>query len=70
MNNLDLPEYMFALWFLLIIEDNFAKLKQQTMKELSIHREQMNLEKSVLALSHITVNYLHFRLVSMETTIL
>ena len=42
--------------------------KQHKMKELSIPRELMNLvmKKSVSAPSHITVNYLHFTLVSMD----
>ena len=59
--DLNFPEYMFALQFLHIIGDNFG--------ELSIPRELMNLvlKKSVSALSHITVNYLHFTLVSIET---
>ena len=43
--------------------------KQHKMKELSIPRKLMKLvfKKSVSAPSHITVNYLHFALVSMET---
>ena len=41
------------------------------MKELSIPREKMNLvlKKSVSALSRITVYYLYFALISMETEI-
>ena len=60
---------MFALLFLQTIGDNFGQQKQNKMKELSIPHELMNvvLKKSVLAPSHITVNYLHFTLVSMET---
>ena len=51
------------------LEDNFGKQKQHKMKELSIPREFMNLvlKMSVSAPSHITVKYLHFALVSMET---
>ena len=69
MKNLNFPEYMFALWFLHTIGDNFGKQEQHGMKELSRPRELMNLvlKKSVSAPSHITVNYLHFTLVSMET---
>ena len=49
--------------------DYFGKQKQHKMKELSIPRGLMKLvlKKSVSAPSHITVNYLHFALVSMET---
>ena len=39
MNNLNFPEYMFALSFLDTIEDNFEKRKQHKMKELSIPGE-------------------------------
>ena len=48
-----------------------SKKKKHKMKELSIPRELMKLVliKSVSAPSHITVNYLHFALVSMETEI-
>ena len=69
MKNLKLPEYMFALLFLHARGDNFGKQKQHKMKELSIPGELMKLvlRKSVPAQSHITVNYLHFALVSMET---
>ena len=38
-NNLTFPEYTFAFYFLLTIEDNFGKLKQPKMKELSISNE-------------------------------
>ena len=71
MNNLNFPDYMFALSLLHTIEDNFGKRKQHKMKELSIPHEQINfvLEKSASALSRITVKYLHFALVSMETGI-
>ena len=69
MQNLNFPEYMFALLFLHATGDNFGKQKQHKMKDLSIPRELMKLvlKKSVSAPSHITVNYLHFALVSMET---
>ena len=36
-NNLNFPEYMFALYFLHIIEYNFGKQKPHIMKELSIY---------------------------------
>ena len=36
MNNLNFPEYMFALSFLHAKEDTFGKRKQHKMKELSI----------------------------------
>ena len=67
--NLNFPEYMFALSFLQATGDNFDKEKQHKMKELSIPRELMKfvLKKSVSAPSHITVNYQHFAVVSMET---
>ena len=67
--NLNFPEYMFALWFLHATGDNFGKQKQHKMKELSIPRKLMKLvlKKGASAPSHITVNYLHFALVSMET---
>ena len=38
-NNLNFPEYMCALQFLHIIEDNFGKQKQHRMKELNIPPE-------------------------------
>ena len=68
-NNLNLPEYKFAPYFLPTLGDNFGKQKQHEMKELSIPRELMHLvlKKCVSALSHDTLNYLHFALVSMET---
>ena len=71
MNILNFPDYMFALSLLHTIEDNFWKRKQQKKQELCIPREQMNLvlEKSISALHRITVKYLHFALVSMETGI-
>ena len=67
--NLNVPEYKFALYSLNATGDNFGKQKYHKMKELSISRELMKLvlKKSVSAPSHITVNYLHFALVSMET---
>ena len=69
MKNLNFPENMFALYFLHATGDNFGWQKQHKMKELSIPRELMKLvfKKIVSAPSHITVNYLHFALVSMET---
>ena len=71
MNNLNFPDYTFALSLLHTIEDNFGKRKQHKMKELSIPHEQMNLvlEKSASALRRITVKYLLFVLVSIETGI-
>ena len=39
LNNLNFPEYMFALSFLHTIEDSFGKRKQHKIKELSIRRE-------------------------------
>ena len=71
MNNLNFPDYMFALSLLHTTEDNFGKREQHQMKELSIPHEQMNLvwEKSASALRRITVKYLHFALVSIETVI-
>ena len=42
MNNLNFPDYMFALSLLHTIEDNFGKRKLHKMQELSIPREQMN----------------------------
>ena len=71
MNNLNFPEYLFALLFLHTIANNFGKENQNKMKETSIPREQMILvlKKSLSALSRITVN-LHYALVSMETDIL
>ena len=70
--NLNFPGYMFALWFLHATGDNFGKQKQHKIKELIIPRKLMKfvLKQSVSAPSHITVNYLHFALVSMETEIL
>ena len=67
--NLNFPEYMFALYFLHARGDNFGEQKQHKMKELSIPGELMKLvlKKSVPAPSHMTVNYLHFTLASMET---
>ena len=38
-NNLNFSEYMFALWFLHTIGDNFGNQKQHKMKDLSIPRE-------------------------------
>ena len=32
-NNLNFPEYMFALWFLHTIEDNFGKRKRHKRTE-------------------------------------
>ena len=51
MNNLNFPDYMFALSLLHTKEDNFGKRKHHKMQELSIRREQMNLvlEKSASA---------------------
>ena len=71
-NNLNFPEYVFALYFLHAIVDNFGKQKQHKMKEMSILRELMNLvfKNNVSALGNITGNYLHFALVSMENEIL
>ena len=71
MKNLNFPEYMLALYFLRATGDNFEKQKQHKMKELSIPRELIKvvLKKSVSAPSHITVNYLHFALVSMKPKI-
>ena len=68
-NNLNFPECMFSPWFLYTLGVNFGKPKQHEMKELSIPRELVNLvlKKCVSALSHNTLNYLHFALVSMET---
>ena len=67
--NLNFPENMFAFQFLHATGDNFGKQNKHKMKELSKPRELMKLvlKTSVSALSHITVNYLHFALVSMET---
>ena len=69
MQTLNFHEYMFALWLLHATGDNFGKQKQHKMKELIIPRKLMKLvfKKSVSAPSHITNNYLHFALVSMET---
>ena len=66
---INFPENMFALLFLHVTGDNFGKQKQHKIKELSIPREliKLILKKSVSAPSHITVNCLHFALVSMET---
>ena len=68
MNNLNFPDYMFARSLLHTIENTVGKQKQYKMQELSIPREHMNLvlEKSASALRRITVEYLHFALVSME----
>ena len=62
-NNLNFPEYMFALYLLYTLGDNFG------MKELSITRELMHLvlKKCVKAPSYNSLNYLHFASVSMET---
>ena len=38
-NDLNFPEYMFALYFLQTIKDNFGRYKHHKMKELSIPRE-------------------------------
>ena len=71
MDNLNFPDYMFALSLLHTIEDNFGKRKQHKMKELNIPHEQMNLvlKKSASALRRITVKNLHFALVSIVTGI-
>ena len=68
-NTLNFPEYMFAPLFLHTLGDNIGKQKQHKMKELSISRESMKLvlKNSVSVPSHITLNLLHFVLVSMET---
>ena len=69
--NLNFPENMLKLCPLVFAHHRrpFWKAKQHKMKELSIPRELMNLvlKKSVSAQSHITVIYMHFTLVSMET---
>ena len=64
-NNLNVPENMIALLFLHTIEDNFEKQKRHKMEELSIPRKHFffNFEKSITALSRITVKYLHFAMV-------
>ena len=49
-------------------ENHFGKQNHYFMKELSIHNEY--LKNSVLAPNHITVNYLHFALISMEIEII
>ena len=71
-NYLYFSENMFALLFLHTIEDNFGKQNQHKMKEMSIPCEKMILvlKKSASSPSCITVNYLHFALVSMEIEIL
>ena len=68
-NNRNFPEYVFALWFLHTLGDNFGKQKQHEMKELSIPRELMHLvlKKLVTAPSYNSLNFLHFALVSMKT---
>ena len=45
-NNLNFPEYMFALSFLHTIEDTFGKRKPHKLKEPGIPRESINLVSS------------------------
>ena len=61
----------FALLFLHTIE-SFEERTEHGIKERSIPNQYSSLvlKNSVLALTGITVHYLHFALISMETEIL
>ena len=66
------PKCKFAFGILLITEDNFCKQTQRKMKEGSMSDEQLKtvLENSASSFMRITVYYLHFALIPMETKIL
>ena len=74
MNNVKFPKYMFVLLFLHTTENNFVERKEHEMKKWRIPNVYTSLifkkKKSVLAMNGITVHFLHFALVSVETNIL
>ena len=65
------PKFKFALGNLHNREGNSGKQKRRRMKEGSMHDEQMKpvLENNASAAIRITVRYLHFALVHIETKI-
>ena len=62
----------FVLLFLHTAENNFGEQKEHVMKEWSIHNEYTSLvlKNSWITLKGITVHFLHFALISMDTEIL
>ena len=68
---LHFPKFKFSLGNLHSREGNFGK-QTRKMKEGSMHNEQMKsvLKNNAPAVMCITVHYLHFALVPMETEIL
>ena len=71
MKSVIFPESKFALLFQHTTENNLWRQKQHIMKVWSIYNEQIKLvlKNSVLAPKHITINYLNFALIAMETEI-
>ena len=63
------PKFKFVLGNLHSRECNFCKQTRRKMKEGSMHDEQMKsvLKNNASAVIRITVHYLHFALVTMET---
>ena len=66
------PKFKFAFGNLHSREGNFGKQTRRKIKEGSMHDEQMKsvLKSNASAVMRITVHYLHFALVPMETAIL
>ena len=71
-NNLNFPENVLVLSFLHTVQDNFGKQIQHKMEEpsISLNKCFWIRKKIVSGPSRITVNYIRFALVSMETEIL
>ena len=72
MNNVFFSESKFAVLFQCSRENNFWRQKLHLMKEWSLQNKLINLvlKSSVSAPNHITVIYLLFALIDMETEIL
>ena len=69
LNTTNQPKCKFAFGILHSTEDNFGKQTQHKMKEGSMPDEQLKmvLENRASAVMRITIHYMHFAVIPMET---